>query len=318
MFRRAVRLEWISIAYLTSAVVLLFFTLGSSQAMKGAWLEDMLSLAPPIAFLAAAHIRSRRPDGEHAYGFHRAVEVAYLMAALALFTMGGFLIVDSILTLLSGEHPSIGMVELFDWQVWLGWLMIGALVWSAIPALILGRMKIKLAAQLHDKVLHADAKMNKADWMTASAALVGVVGIGFGLWWLDAVAAILIGADIFYDGITYTRAAAKDLLDGRPSTDDEKAVHPLVGEVRDTVAELPWVREAAVRMRELGHVFSVEVLAVPRDETDLLDRVEDAVERIAALDWKLGDVVVAVVRDLDGAPPEVVVTSGDRVPDPAR
>jgi divalent metal cation (Fe/Co/Zn/Cd) transporter len=78
VYRRAVRLEWISIAYLTSAVVLLFFTLGSSQAMKGAWLEDMLSLAPPIAFLAAARIRSRRPDGEHAYGFHRAVEVAYL------------------------------------------------------------------------------------------------------------------------------------------------------------------------------------------------------------------------------------------------
>jgi divalent metal cation (Fe/Co/Zn/Cd) transporter len=232
--------------------------------------------------------------------------------------MGGFLIVDSVLTLLSGEHPSIGMVELFDWQVWLGWLMIGALVWSAIPALILGRMKLSLAAQLHDKVLHADAKMNKADWMTASAALVGVIGIGFGLWWLDAVAAILIGADILHDGITYTRAAAKDLLDGRPSTDDEKAVHPLVGEVRATVAELPWVREAAVRMRELGHVFSVEVLAVPRDEHDLLDRVEDAVERIATLDWKLGDVVVAVVRDLDGAPPEVVVTAGGPVAGPAR
>jgi hypothetical protein len=60
-------------------------------------------------------------------------------------------------------------------------------------------------------------------------------------------------------------------------------------------------------MRELGHLLSVEVLAVPRDDADLLDRVEDAVERIQALDWKLQDVVVAVVRELEDAPDEVMV-----------
>jgi hypothetical protein len=54
-------------------------------------------------------------------------------------------------------------------------------------------------------------------------------------------------------------------------------------------------------------VLAVEVLAVPRDEADLLDRVEDAVERIRGLDWKLQDVVVTVVRELDGAPEDVLV-----------
>jgi cation diffusion facilitator family transporter len=305
--RKAVRLEWISIAYLITAITAIFFTLGSSQAMKGAWLEDLLSLAPPIAFLVAARVRYKHPDAAHPYGYHRSIELAFLMASLALFAMGLFLIVDSVLKLLSGEHPPIGMVELFDWQVWLGWLMIAALLWSAIPVLIIGRVKTKLAAQLHDKVLYADAQMNRADWLTAGAALVGVVGIGFGLWWTDAVAAIVIGLDILHDGVKYTRAAAKDVLDGRPRRHDASGVHPLVGEVRETVAGLDWIEEAAVRSRELGHVFSVEVLAVPRDEHDLLERVEDAVERLSALDWKVQDVVVAVVRELDGAPEEVLV-----------
>jgi cation diffusion facilitator family transporter len=309
---RAVRLEWITVAYLVSAIVAMYFTLGSSQAMKGAWLEDMLSLAPPIAFLVAARVRYKRPNAGFPFGYHRAVEVAYLIAALALLSMGAFLVVDSVLKLLSGDHPPIGMVELFDWQVWLGWLMIAALVYSAIPALILGRMKTGLAAQLHDKVLHADSRMNRADWMTATAALVGVVGIGFGLWWTDAVAAIVIGLDIAHDGARYTRAAVKDILDGRPRRDDEKGVHPLVGEVRDTVAGLDWIEEAAVRMRELGHVLAVEVLAVPRDDADLLDRVEDAVEQIRGLDWKLQDVVVAVVRELEGAPGDVVVRPAEK------
>jgi len=309
--RRAVRIEWLSIAYLLSAIVLIYFTLGSSQAMKGAWIEDLLSLLPPIAFLVADRFRYRAPDQDFAYGYHRALEIAFLAAALALLIMGGFLIIDSVLTLLSGEHPPIGMVELFDWQVWLGWLMIGALLWSGVPSLFIGRYKAKLADQLHDKVLRADAEMNRADWMTAGAALVGVVGIGFGLWWMDAAAAIVIGADILRDGAKYTLAAMKDLLDGRPRRDDESGVHPLVGEVRALVASLDWVDVAAVRMRELGHVISVSVIVVPREEQGLLDRVEDAIARITELDWKLQDVVVAVASELEDPPADVLVRGPD-------
>lgn len=56
VYRRAVRLEWLTLVYLISAVLAIYFTLGSSQAMKGAWLEDLLSLLPSIAFLIAARI----------------------------------------------------------------------------------------------------------------------------------------------------------------------------------------------------------------------------------------------------------------------
>ena len=59
---KAVRLEWFSILYLLSAIVLLYFTLGSSQAMKAAWVEDILGLTPPIAFLVASRIRNRQPN----------------------------------------------------------------------------------------------------------------------------------------------------------------------------------------------------------------------------------------------------------------
>jgi hypothetical protein len=67
------------------------------------------------------------------------------------------------------------------------------------------------------------------------------------------------------------------------------------------------VQEAAVRMRELGHIFSVEVLVIPVDQDDLLDRVEDGVAQIRELDWKLQDVVISPVRELEGAPPDLLV-----------
>ena len=74
------RLEWISILYLLSAIVLLYFTLGSSQAMKAAWVEDILGLTPPIAFLVASRVRNRKPNDRFPYGYHRATAIAYLCA----------------------------------------------------------------------------------------------------------------------------------------------------------------------------------------------------------------------------------------------
>ena len=143
--------------------------------------------------------------------------------------------------------------------------MLPALVWSAIPAYVLGRAKLTLASQLHDKVLYADAKMNKADWMTAGAAGIGVIGIGFGFWWADAVAALAISLDIAHDGWTNVRAAARDLMDEQPSTYDDERPHPLNGRIQEELEGLPWVGRALVRMREEGHVFEVEAFVVPAD-----------------------------------------------------
>jgi hypothetical protein len=51
VYRRAVRIDWLTIAYMVSAVALLYLALGGSQAMKAAWWEDLLGLLPPAAFL---------------------------------------------------------------------------------------------------------------------------------------------------------------------------------------------------------------------------------------------------------------------------
>src|SRR5918999_73387 len=132
--RKAVRIEWLTLAYLLSAVILLALTLGQSQAMKAAWIEDMLSLLPPAAFLIANRIRNRPADAKFPWGLHRSVSIAYMIAAFALLVLGAFVFFDSALKLISLEHPPIGVIQLFGEEIWLGWLMIGALLWSGIPA----------------------------------------------------------------------------------------------------------------------------------------------------------------------------------------
>ena len=298
--RRAERLEWITLAYMVTAITSIYFTLGSSQAMKGAFVEDILGFFPPIAFLVATRIRSRAPNDAFPFGYHRSMSVAYSISTLALIALGGFLFVDSALKLLSGEHPTIGMVELFAWQVWLGWLMVAALVYTGTGTVILGHMKKKLAAELHDKTLYADAEMNRADWMTAFAAAGGVIGIGAGLWWADAVAALFISLDILRDGFKYTKGAMEDLTDGRPRKHDEAAPHPLIEAAEDEVRSWDWVKRGVVRLREDGHLFAGEVIVVPMREDGLIDHLEEATQRLRALDWKMQDVMVVPVRDIEG------------------
>jgi cation diffusion facilitator family transporter len=318
--RRAVRLEWITLAYMLSAVVLLFLTLGQSQAMKAAWIEDLLSLLPPTAFLIASRFRKRDPSAKFPWGLHRAVTVAYVFASLALLVMGAYVFLDSAIKLVRAEHPPIGVIQLFGEEIWLGWLMIGALVYSGLPAVFLGRAKRRLADDLHDKVLFADAQMNKADWMTVSAAIVGIIGIGFGLWWADAVAALFISVDIVHDGWKNVRAAVHDLMDARPRRHDAREYHPIVERMNAELRDCDWVEGGAVRLREEGHVFTGEVMVVPRpaalaDGADLMGRLEELGEHLLSLEWKVYDIVVVPVRQIDIPSPGVTVGGQESSPE---
>ncbi len=303
LYRRAVRLEWWTIAFFVAAVALLGVTLGQSQAMKAAWIEDMLGLVPPAAFLIASRFRDRSPDARFPYGYHRSVSVAFLSGSVALLGLGGYVVYDSATRLLAGERPPIGLVELFGVRFWLGWLMIAVLAATMVPAILLGLAKRRIARELHDKVLYADAEMNRADWLTAGAAIVGVLGVGAGLWWLDAVAAMVIGADIVRDGVRTTRAAVANLMDSRPTVVDENRAHPLPDQLLAAVRDHDWIADAWLRIREEGHVFVGELLVVPVAGTDrLVERLEALGRWTREFDWRMHDLVVAPVTGIDVDP----------------
>jgi cation diffusion facilitator family transporter len=298
-FRKARRLEWVTIAYLSSVGVIMYLVLGSSQAMKTAWIEDLLSLIPPIVFLVASRIAVRPPDEKFPYGYHRAVSIAFLCAALALFVMGGWLLVDAVIKLIKAEHPTIGGVNVFGHTIWLGWLMLPALIWSGVPAVLLGLAKLPLARKLHDKVLHADAQMNKADWLTATAAFVGVTGIAWGYWWADAVAAAVISLDILYDGFTNLRQVVCDLMDEVPKTVDRSEPSHVPKRVEERLRQFPWIEDVRVRMREEGHVYFGEAFVVVRATEDLPAKLYEATRACTDLDWRVHDLVLVPVPGLE-------------------
>jgi divalent metal cation (Fe/Co/Zn/Cd) transporter len=289
--RRAVRLEWVTLGFMASIVAVVYLTMGSSQAMKAAWIEDMLSFVAPLAFLISTRLRDREPSEEYPYGMHRAVSIAFLAGAVALLLFGVYILTDSVAGLIRREHPTIGLAVVLSHPVWAGWVMIGALAYSAIPPLILGRMKLPLARRLHDKTLKTDADMNRADWLTAGAGIGGIVGIGVGLWWADGVAGAVISLSIVKDGADNLTRVVKDLVDHRPTTVDGD-VSDVPDRVAASVEALEWVEHAEVRLREEGHVFAGEVFVSPRDGGLTVERVRSVQEAARSVDWRVHDVVV--------------------------
>ena len=259
---RAERLEWWSIGWTLSVIVVMGLAMGSSQTMKTAWIEDCLSLIPPAVFLISARIERRPPSSRYPNGFARAPGVAFAIAAAALTALGATLLFDSGMGLLSQEHATVGGVMIFGREIWLGWVMVAAQVYSIIVPLVLGRLKLPVAKALNDKTLFTDAQTQKANWMTGIAGIGGVIGIGLGWWWADALAAGLISLDILNDGVRGLRSATAELVDGAPRELDSCEVAEEANALHVALhARFP---DAEVRLRETGRVIGAQLVgAVP-------------------------------------------------------
>ena len=296
--RRAIRLEVATLLGMASVIVVLYLVLGNSQAMRTAWMEDILGLVPAIVYLIAVSFEDRGPNERFPLGFYRAVSIAYLVGATATLLVGVYLLADNAIKLLSLEHPTIGLMSVAGYEVWGGWLMMAALLYSILPPVILGRLKHPVAREIHDKPLIADAGMQKADWMTGLGAIVGIAGVGFGFWWADAGAALFISASVIRDGASHVGRAIGDLADRIPHTVERDAVHPAIETARKAAAAMQGVGTVEVKFREEGHLLTGTVyieLAGAEDVAARLDLVRRAVEEC---DWRLYDIsVVPLPRD---------------------
>ena len=269
--KHAIRLEWWTLAWQASIVVVMYLVMGSSQAMKSAWLEDLLGLIPASVFLIAVHFERKSPSRKFPFGFHRVNSLAFLAASSVLAFMGLYLIYDSGTKLIAMEHPTLGPIQLFGHTIWIGWLMIAALAYSIVPPVILGRLKQPVARRLKDKVVHTDAQMQKADWMTGVAGILGIIGVGFAFWWADSAAALLISLDIVHDGFRAAHVAVAELIDGMPRELGGSAVAKDAQELHESLSRS--FPDAEIRLRETGRFIVAEVRGAqaPSGEIDLRD-----------------------------------------------
>jgi len=300
---RTKKLSWLSIALLISAAIFLFFTLGQSQAMKTAWVSDVLTAIPPMALLLAMRYELRPPSKRFPFGYTRSVAIAFLVTSAVLSLIGLYLLYDSLTKLLSQQRPPIGTMVVFGHQFWAGWAMIVSLAYSLACGFVLGLLKKPVAKKLHDKALNAEATMNRDEWLSEGAAIVGIILVAFGHWWGDAAAAAFIAVEIVHDGWMNTRLIIGDLMDESPTKMGDHKLEEITAKVRDHIEQLGWVSSAGVRLREHGRALTGEVFVVLDDDREVVSRTAQVADRAREVDWRLHDIAVMPVSHLDEQDP---------------
>ncbi|HKH92788.1 MAG TPA: hypothetical protein VKA54_13360, partial [Gemmatimonadaceae bacterium] len=169
----------------------------------------------------------------------------------------------------------------------------------------------------HSKALRAEADMNRAEWLSEAAAILGITLVAFGLWWGDAAAAAFISIEIVRDGWKNIRQVIGDMMDESPTELGKRKLEPLPKRLRDEARQLPWVKDAASRLREHGHTVTGEVFIVPRSDSmsadDLVDEIGKLAARLEQLDWRLHGLMVIPVHALEERiPPKVPVRAESR------
>ena len=107
-------------------------------------------------------------------------------------------------------------------------------------------MKLPLARELHDKALQTDADMNKGDWLTGIAGILGILGIAYGFWWADSIAAGIISIEIIKDGYENLTNSVSQLMNKRPSNVESKENDPINDKVQKEIEKFDWVKQSRV------------------------------------------------------------------------
>jgi divalent metal cation (Fe/Co/Zn/Cd) transporter len=96
--------------------------------------------------------------------------------------------------------------------------------------------------------------------MTGLAGIAGIVGIGLGYWWADAVAAGIISFSILTDGVTALRIAVAELADGAPRELGSTRVEKEALALEARLAEL--FPGGEIRLRDSGRYILADVCGV--------------------------------------------------------
>ena len=283
-YQEAKKEQYVTLGFLALSAFIVASLASGSQAMRAFWIEDLLSSAPVIVFLVTSQFLTKEPTPNFPFGYERLKALGFLISASALFFFGALLLYESFLALLHMKKPSIGAMEVFNFIIWKGWLMIAALILISIPCFFLAKRKFALARELNDETLYADGKVLKADCLSGLAAALGLFGVAFGYWWSDSLAALFISFEILKDGFQQLRVAGKEIADHTPVELGGKGRDPLLAEVVKKLNS--YDVHPTLRLRSMGPRLSGQIFIVNKKGIDL----EKLEKEVVGMSWRIAQI----------------------------
>ena len=269
--KEKIRVAVISIAA-SVALTILKLVVGSSTNSLGILSEAMHSGLDVIAALMtfyAIRMAMRPPDPRYTYGYAKYESLTSLTEIILLFAVAGWILYEGIDRIFfKTVHPEITFFSLGIMFVSIG--------------IDFGRSRAlnKIAKKYGSQALEADALHFKADMITSSIVIGGLLAVLlFNIPNADAYAAIIVAGMIVYTSLGLGRRTLDILLD--------KAPKDVYSQVIKSVSGLEGVNMTHdVRVRQVGSEIFVDMhIEVPRTLThskahEVATSVEDRVRQV--------------------------------------
>lgn len=209
------------LAYLfLAAIKVIIGLIGHSDALFADGLNNTTDVIASVALLIGLRISRIPPDADHAYGHRRTETISSLVASFIMLLVGLEVIFNSISNLFKGNFAApntlTAIVAFFS-----GIFMFGIYLYN-----------IRLAKKIESQAVKAAALDNRSDALVSFGAFIGIIFALFGLPWVDAVTALLVGILIGYTAVKIFFDAAHSLTDGFDVSKLE-TIHDLVRDVAD-------------------------------------------------------------------------------------
>jgi divalent metal cation (Fe/Co/Zn/Cd) transporter len=184
--RRAVALSVLSIAWsgVAGALAVYAAVVSGSLSLLGFGMDALIDAVASAALIWRFTGESRRP--EHAHRFERTAERT---VGLALIALALYLAFGSVRSFAVQAHPEATSAS------------VALLLASAVLLPVLAAAKFRVAARLGSGALRADGVLTAAAALLAVISLVSLVASSaLGLWWADAVAALVVAVIVLREG----------------------------------------------------------------------------------------------------------------------
>jgi divalent metal cation (Fe/Co/Zn/Cd) transporter len=196
LLRRALWLIAATLAYnlVEAGVAIWAGTEAGSIALLGFGLDSVIECAAAAVLLWRLAVELRGGDEERVETAERR---SRRFVGLTFLALAVYVLVESVLTLVSGDHPSSSLAG----------IVLAAVSLAVMPLLALA--KLRTAGRLGSRALQAEAKETLACAYLSLTLLIGLaLNAGFGWWWADPVAALAMVPWLVREGVEGVRGEA--------------------------------------------------------------------------------------------------------------
>ncbi|MDP4529518.1 cation diffusion facilitator family transporter [Alkalimonas delamerensis] len=186
--------------------------LGHSAALVADGVHSLSDLATDLVVLISIRLGGRAPDQNHPFGHRRIETLGTMILGLMLLAVAIGLVWQNAFSLWQGQSSTVP-----TWPV----LLVAGLSFGIKEGLYW--YTIKTARSLQSELLSANAWHSRSDALSSIVVLLGAGGAMLGVWWLDAVAAMLVAVLIGWISLQLLTGSLAELIDTAVSIEQQQA-----------------------------------------------------------------------------------------------